>query len=85
MTDRITPYAQEPFDPTCTHRTTFSKVRVDDQVDYWGVARPVIEHDVFDDGRTRILVTNEHGGRDVAVGPGGEPVWRRLRDGEYMQ
>lgn len=76
------PYQQKPFDPACVHRTTISELRVGDWIDYWGAARPVVEHTLCDSGRVRVLVANEHGGGDVLVGPGDETVWRKLRDGE---
>lgn len=82
MSEGVSLYARKPFDPTCVRRTTFSELRVGDQIDYWGAARPVVEYSAFEDGRVRIIAANEYGGGDFAVGPGEEPVWRRPRDGE---
>lgn len=82
MSDTVEPYKKKMFDPACTQWTTFSELQVGDMIDYWGCARPVVEHDRFDGGRVRIMVSNEHGGHDVAAGPGDEGVWRMPREGE---
>lgn len=78
MTD--TPH-RTPFDPACDRWATFADLRVGDQIDYWGDARPVLEHTAFDDGRVRIVVDNGIG-RDLALAPGTEGTWRATRDDE---
>ncbi|MEU8960053.1 hypothetical protein AB0C93_37835 [Streptomyces sp. NPDC048518] len=75
-------YDLAPFDNSCFHQDTFAEIEVGDHVDYWGKARPVIEHVLFQDGRVRIVVTNENGGRDIAVAPGDAKLWRQPREGE---
>lgn len=71
-----------PSDPKCTIWATFADLRIGDHIDYWGTARPVIEHQQFDDGRVRLQVTNAYAGCDVALAPGDEGTWRTPRDEE---
>ena len=69
-------------DPTCTHKATFADLIVGDRIDYWGPARPVVGYASLTYDRVRITVANEAGGRDVALAPGSEAVWRAPRQGE---
>ncbi|MGD6742986.1 hypothetical protein ACOKM3_14210 [Streptomyces sp. BH106] len=75
------PYAKKPFDPSCTVRTQFDALAIGDRVDYWGEPRPVVDWCALDFDRVRIIVQGEHG-RDMALAPGSEAVWRQRRPHE---
>jgi hypothetical protein len=80
----MTDTRRESFDPTCDYCwTTFAELRVGDRIDYWGEARPVLEHTALDHGRVRIVVHNGIG-RDVALAPGTEGTWRAARADEQI-
>jgi hypothetical protein len=69
------------LDPECVRWATFAELRKGDEVDYWGKARPVVDHIAFPDGRVRIITQGPHG-QDMALAPGDEGTWRKLREGE---
>lgn len=72
-----------PFDPKCTIWTTFGELQIGDEVDYWGAASPIVEHETFpgDPDRVRIIVQQQHG-RQLALAPAYEGTWRTPRTDE---
>jgi hypothetical protein len=72
-----------PFDGRCTVWTTFLDLKVDDEVDYWGAACPVIDWQQFegDPVRVRIIVQQQHG-QQMALAPSYEGTWRVPRADE---
>lgn len=74
-------YADKPFLPECSIRTTFGELSVGDKVDYWGnIPLEIVLH-VSNDGRTSIkarCATHQQ----CALGPDTEVIWRMPRAGE---